>query len=154
VETTNATLGGTLRQRGHRGYASEWPEFHEFTSAAPCVTIYPGGGAWTQSTNVCDPSHNVYILDGITAMEPFSAQSTVNGVGLSGDVATLLPIDAIQEFQRSKNPKAEYGFKPGRSPISAEAEPTPSRTANAFGRTDVLDAKNPFLPDGQSKAST
>lgn len=55
----------------------------------PGVTIYPGGGAWTQSTNGLRPEHNVYILDGITAMEPLGGQSTINSVSLAGDAATL-----------------------------------------------------------------
>ncbi len=113
VETTNATLGGTLSNAAIEDMPLNGRNFMNLLQLRPGVTIYPGGGAWTQSTNGMRPEHNVYILDGITAMEPFSAQSTVNGVGLSGDVATLLPIDAIQEFQTQQNPKAEYGFKPG-----------------------------------------
>ena len=154
VETTNATLGGTLSNAAIEDMPLNGRNFMNLLQLRPGVTIYPGGGAWTQSTNGMRPEHNVYILDGITAMEPFSAQSTVNGVGLSGDVATLLPIDAIQEFQTQQNPKAEYGFKPGSITNIGLKSGTNSLhgTANAFGRTDVLDAKNPFLPDGQKQS--
>ena len=35
VETTNATLGGTLQQRGHQRSALEWPQLPESAGAAP-----------------------------------------------------------------------------------------------------------------------
>jgi hypothetical protein len=155
VETTNATLGGTLQP----GTISDLPlngrNFMNLLQLRPGVTVYIGGGAWTQSTNGLRPEHNVYILDGITAMEPLGSQSTINSVSLAGDAATLLPIDTIQEFATQQNPKAEFGWKPGSITNVALKSGTNAwhGTANAFGRTDKLDATNNFLigkelPDG------
>src|SRR5438046_2007681 len=113
----------------------------------PGVTIYPGGGAWTQTTNGLRPEHNVYILDGITAMEPLGGQSTINSVSLAGDAASLLAIDTIQEFSTQQNPKAEYGWKPGSVTSVALKSGTNAwhGTGNYFFRTDKTDARNPFL---------
>src|SRR5882672_6769382 len=155
VDTTNATLGGTLQP----GTISDLPlngrNFMNLLQLRPGVTVYIGGGAWTQSTNGLRPEHNVYILDGITAMEPLGSQSTINSVSLAGDAATLLPIDTIQEFATQQNPKAEFGWKPGSITNVALKSGTNAwhGTANAFGRTDKLDATNNFLigknlPDG------
>ena len=36
-----------------------------------------------------------------------------NEEGVSGTPASLLPIDAIQEFSTQEHPTAEYGWKPG-----------------------------------------
>ncbi|MBZ5697358.1 MAG: TonB-dependent receptor [Acidobacteriia bacterium] len=146
VETTNATLGGTLSNATIEDMPLNGRNFMNLLQLRPGVTIYPGGGAWTQSTNGLRPEHNVYILDGITAIEPFSAQSVVNGVGLSGDAATLLPVDSIQEFNTQQNPKAEYGWKPGAIANIGLKSGTNTfhGSAAAFGRTDALDARNPF----------
>ena len=57
--------------------------------------------------------HNVYILDGIDTVEGFSSQSVLNSSPVFGDATSLLPIDAIQEFNTEQNPTAEYGWKPG-----------------------------------------
>ncbi len=88
-------------------------------------------------------------------MEPLGSQSTINSVSLAGDAATLLPIDTIQEFATQQNPKAEFGWKPGSITNVALKSGTNAfhGTANAFGRTDKLDATNNFLigrklPDG------
>ena len=56
-------------------------------------------------------------------------------------------MDTIQEFSTQENPKAEYGWKPGAIVNIALKSGTNAihGTASAFGRTDALDAKNPFI---------
>src|SRR5258708_4689905 len=78
----------------------------------PGGMAFPGGGKWSQSSNGLRPEYNVYILNGIDAIEGFSAQSALNAAGISGDTASLLPVDAIQEFNVQHNPKATYRRKP------------------------------------------
>ena len=147
VNTTSAVLGGTLGPGTIQDLPLNGRNFMNLLALRPGVTIYPGGGAWTQTTNGLRPEHNVYLLDGITAIEPLGGQSTINSVSLAGDSATLLPLDTIQEFSTQQNPKAEFGWKPGS--ITSIALKTGTNayhgTANAFGRTDVLDARNGFL---------
>ena len=74
---------------------------------------YPGGGFSTTSSNGLRAEDNAYLIDGLFNSEPFSGQSIINGAGIAGDSATILPVDAIQEFNVIQNPSAEYGWKPG-----------------------------------------
>ena len=156
VETTNAVLGGTLQPGTIADLPLNGRNFMKLLDLRPGVTTYIGGGAWTQSTNGLRPEHNVYILDGITGMEPLGGQSTINSVSLAGDAASLLPIDTIQEFNVQQNPKAEFGWKPGSITNIALKSGTNAwhGTANAFGRTNKLDARNPFLTGINADGST
>src|SRR5438034_1295161 len=153
VETANAVLGGTLQPGTIADLPLNGRNFMNLLQLRPGVTIYPGGGAWTQTTNGLRPEHNVYILDGITAMEPLGGQSTINSVSLAGDAASLLAIDTIQEFSTQQNPKAEYGWKPGSVTSVALKSGTNAwhGTSNYFFRTDSTDARNPFLAGDQKQ---
>jgi hypothetical protein len=153
IETATAVLGGTLQPGTIEDLPLNGRNFMNLLQLRPGVTIYPGGGAWTQTTNGLRPEHNVYILDGITAMEPLGGQSTINSVSLAGDAASLLAIDTIQEFTTQQNPKAEFGWKPGSVTSVAIKSGTNAwhGTGNFFGRTDKTDAES--LPRGRSKAA-
>lgn len=153
VNVSDATLGGTLQPGTIQDLPLNGRNFMNLLQLRPGVTIYPGGGAWTQSTNGMRPEHNFYLLDGVSAFEPFSAQSAVNSVSLSGDAATVLPLDAIQEFNLQENPKAEFGWKPGAIVNVALRSGTNEfhGSGNAFGRTDALDARNPFIDPSAPK---
>ncbi len=153
VNTTSAVLGGTLGPSTIQDLPLNGRNFMNLLALRPGVTITPGGGAWSQTTNGLRPEHNVYILDGITAIEPLGGQSTINSVSLAGDSATLLPLDTIQEFSTQQNPKAEFGWKPGSITSIALKSGTNAYhgTANAFGRTEALDATNAFLSAGQKQ---
>ena len=100
--------------------------------------------------------HNVYILNGMDTIEGFSSQSVVNATGVFGDSTSILPIDAIQEFNTQQVPKAEYGWKPGAIVNVGLKSGTNSLhgTAYAFGRASALDAKNPFITAGNPKQET
>jgi Carboxypeptidase regulatory-like domain/TonB dependent receptor-like, beta-barrel len=153
VETASAVLGGTLQPGTIADLPLNGRNFMNLLQLRPGVTIYPGGGAWTQTTNGLRPEHNVYVLDGITAMEPLGGQSTINSVSLAGDAASLLAIDTIQEFTTQQNPKAEFGWKPGSVTSVALKSGTNAwhGTGSYFGRTDSTDARNPFLAGDQKQ---
>jgi hypothetical protein len=108
---------------------------------------YPGGGFSTTSTNGLAPEDNAYFVEGLFNSEPYSGQAIINGAGIAGDSATILPIDSIQEFNIQQNPPAEYGWKPG-SVVNVGLKSGTNRlhgTAFAFGRDgDVFDARNFF----------
>ena len=108
--------------------------------------FYPGGGGWTQSTNGSRPEDNGYIVDGLTNDHPLTALTVINGAGVEGDAATILPIDAIQEFNVIENPPAQYGWKPGAIVNVGLKSGTNNLhgTAYAFGRSDAFDARNYF----------
>ena len=64
----------------------------------------------------------------------------------AGDAGTMLPIDAINEFQTQQNPRAEYGWKPG-AVVNVgikSGSNTYHGTAYAYGRTSSWDANNFF----------
>jgi hypothetical protein len=113
VDSTSAVLGGTLTNQQINDMPLNGRNFMGLLQLRPGVSITPGGGKWSQSTNGLRVDHNVYIVDGIDSIEGFSALSVVNGNSFSGDTSSTLPIDAIQEFNTQQNPKAEYGWKPG-----------------------------------------
>src|ERR1700679_1133547 len=115
-------------------------------SCVPAWCAAQGGGFSTTSANGLRAEDNAYIVDGLFNSEPFSGQSIINGAGIAGDSATILPVDAIQEFTLIENPPAEYGWKPGAMVNVAIKSGTNTLhgTAYAFGRDTPLDARNSF----------
>src|SRR5262249_35554958 len=116
----------------------------------------PGSGKWSLSSNGMRREHNVYILNGMDTIEGFSSQSVVNATPIFGDATSIVPIDAIQEFNTQQIPKAEYGWKPG-AVVNVglrSGDNTLHGTAYAFGRSDSLDARNPFIQAGTAKQVT
>jgi hypothetical protein len=146
VETTNATLGGTLNNQTINDLPLNGRNFQNLLTLRPGVTIYPGGGQKTQSSNGIRAEDQVYMLDGLNNTEPYTGYNMVNQAGLAGDTATMVSIDAIQEFNTVENPKAEYGWKPG-AVVSIGIKSGTNNfhgTAFAYGRADSFDARNYF----------
>jgi hypothetical protein len=148
VESTNATLGGTLSNETINDLPLNGRNYENLITLRPGVTRYPGGGFSTASTNGLRPEDNVFLLDGLNGDEPFSGQSVINGAPLFGDATTLLPIEGIQEFNTIENPPAEYGWKPGAVINVGMKSGTDSLHGSgfAFGRDAGWDAKNYFIP--------
>ena len=153
VDTTSATLGGTFDNQTINELPLNGRDYQKLLTLRPGVMIYPGGGGWTQSANGVRPESNAYVVDGLTNDEPFSALSVINAPGLVGDAVTVIPIDAIQEFNTQINAKAEFGWKPGATITVGLKSGTNSihGTAYAFGRSDSFDARNYFNPAPQPK---
>jgi hypothetical protein len=149
IETTSSTLGGTLSTKEINELPLNGRNYENLLQLRPGITRYPGGGFSTTSTNGLRAEDNAYIVDGLFNSEPFSGQSIINGAGIAGDSATILPIDAIQEFNVIEDPPAEYGWKPGAMVNVALKSGTNSvhGTGYAFGRTTGFDARNYFNPD-------
>ena len=148
VETTNATLGGTLSNETINELPLNGRNYQNLLVLHPGMMIYPGGGGWTQSTDGIRPEDNQYIVDGLTNDNPLTGLTIINGPGVAGDAATILPIDAIQEVNIQENPKAEYGGKPG-GVITVGLKSGTNNihgTAYAFGRDTAFDARNFFNP--------
>lgn len=153
IETTNASLGGTLSNETINDLPLNGRSYQNLLVLRPGMMIYPGGGGWTMSTNGSRPEENQFILDGLTNDNPLQGLTIINGPGVAGDAATLMPIDAIQEVKIEENPKAEYGGKPGAVVNVGIKSGTNSihGTAYAFGRDTSFDAHNFFDAPGQSK---
>jgi len=78
----------------------------------PGVMLQPGGGPWTQSTNGIRPDEVAWNIDGILNANFFDSRPVINMPSPFSDAATILPVDAIQEFNLEENPKAEWGWNP------------------------------------------
>jgi hypothetical protein len=153
VDTTSTTLGGTISNEIINDLPLNGRNYQNLISLRPGTSIYPGGGPWTQTTNGIRPEDTSFIVDGITNDEAFMGLSVTNAAAVLGDAATLIPIDAIQEFNTQVNPKAEYGWKPGAITSVGLKSGTNDihGTAYAFGRSDSFDARNYFDPVGTDK---
>jgi Carboxypeptidase regulatory-like domain len=113
IETTNATLGGTLRSAEVVDLPLNGRNFESLMGLRPGVMLQPGGSPWTQSTNNIRPDETSWMLDGVLDVEGYDARPVAGATSAITDGATILPVDAIQEFNMEENPKAEYGGKPG-----------------------------------------
>jgi hypothetical protein len=149
VETTNAELGGTLENSIIENLPLNGRNFENLLALRPGVSIYVGGGGWTQSTNGVRPHDNSYLVEGVNSNDPWMAQSIMNAAMAAGDAGTILPVDSIQEFKTEVNPAAQYGWKPG-AVVSVGIKSGTNGlhgTAYAYGRSDKFDARNYFNPD-------
>jgi hypothetical protein len=153
VDTTSTTLGGTISNEIINELPLNGRNYQNLISLRPGTSIYPGGGPWTQTTNGIRPEDTSFIVDGITNDESFMGLSVTNAAAVLGDAATLIPIDAIQEFNTQVNPKAEFGWKPGAITSVGLKSGTNDihGTAYGFGRSESFDARNYFDPVGTPK---
>jgi len=150
VDTTSTTLGGTITNITINEIPLNGRNYQNLLTLRPGTTIYPGGGPWTQTTNGARPEDTSYLVDGLSNDEAFMGFSVTNAAAVAGDAATILPIDAIQEFNIQVNPKAEFGWKPGAITSVGLKSGTNQihGSAYAFGRSDGFDARNYFNPKG------
>jgi hypothetical protein len=146
INSTTSTLGGTLSNKEINDLPLNGRNYENLLQLRPGVVRYPGGGFSTTSTNGLRAEDNAYIVEGLFNSEPFSGQGIINGAGIAGDSATILPIDSIQEFNVQENPPAQFGWKPGAVVNVGLKSGTNSLhgTAFAFGRDGALDARNYF----------
>jgi hypothetical protein len=148
VETTNATLGGTLNNSQIQDLPLNGRNYQYLLSLRPGVMVQPGGGPWTQSTNNIRPDESAWMVDGVINASFYDARPVTGASSFITDGATILPIDAIQEFNLEENPKAEYGWKPG-AVVNVgirSGTNTLHGSAYAFGRDASFDARNIFNP--------
>src|SRR5437588_9742911 len=153
LNTVSSTLGGTLSNKEINDLPLNGRNYENLLQLRPGVIRYPGGGFSTTSSNGLRAEDNAYLIDGLFNSEPFSGQSIINGAGIAGDSATILPIDSIQEFNLQQNPPAEFGWKPG-AIVNVGLKAGTNHihgTAYAFGRDPPFDARNYFNPVGTPK---
>jgi hypothetical protein len=153
LNTTSSTLGGTLSNEEINDLPLNGRNYENLLQLRPGVMRYPGGGFSTTSANGLRAEDNAYYIEGLFNSEPYSGQAIVNGAGIAGDSATILPIDAIQEFNLQQNPPAEYGWKPG-AVVNVGLKSGTNHmhgTAFIFGRDGAMDARNYFNADPASK---
>jgi Carboxypeptidase regulatory-like domain/TonB dependent receptor len=148
VDATSATLGGTLNNADINDLPLNGRNFQSLMGLRPGVMLQPGGSPWTQSTNNVRPDETSWMVDGILNANAFDARPVAGASSPFTDGATILPIDAIQEFNLMENPKAEYGGKPGAVVNVGIRSGTNSYHGSvyAFGRDNAWSARNLFNP--------
>jgi hypothetical protein len=146
VETTNATMGGTLENADIVDLPLNGRDYQNLLGLRPGVMLQPGGGPWTQSTNGVRPDESVWLVEGIINENWFDGRPVINMPSPFSDGATIMPVDAIQEFNLQENPKAEYGWKAGAIVNVGIKSGTNALhgDAYAFGRYQNWDARNYF----------
>ncbi len=146
VETTNDTLGGTFANKSINDLPLNGRDFQNLVVLRPGVQRTTGGGFLSISSNGNRPEDNNFVFDGTDNNDPYYGTTVINAEGVQGTPGSIIPIDAIQEFNAQENPTAEYGFKPGAIVNLGIRSGTNDihGTAYLFERNNALDARNFF----------
>ena len=119
VETSSTTLSQVVDRQLVQELPLNGRDFGKLVALTPGVTVEGSGVAGSEKGfgqfNIDgnrDRSNN-YNLDGTDNNDPFFNNSALNQVGITGAPATLLPLDAIQEFNLQSQFGAEYGRNSG-----------------------------------------
>jgi len=148
VVSTSATLGGTFNNEDINNMPLNGRNYQSLMGLRPGVMLQPGGGPWTQSTNNIRPDETVWMVDGVINENFFDARPIVGMSSPFTDNATVMPIEAIQEFNMMENPKAEYGWRAGAVVNVGVKSGTNELHGAAYGfeRAGAWDARNIFNP--------
>ncbi|HEX3322374.1 MAG TPA: carboxypeptidase regulatory-like domain-containing protein [Terriglobales bacterium] len=127
-------------------------DFGKLVALTPGTTVDPSGVAGTQggfgqfNINGNRDRSNNYTLDGTDNNDPFFNNSALNQTGIGGAPASLLPVDAIQEFNLQSHFPAEYGRNSGSvvNIITRSGTNQWHGSAFEFLRNSALDARNYF----------
>jgi hypothetical protein len=147
IDATDATLGGTVNNQAINALPLNGRNFQRLLGLRPGVVAAIGTGTGSESSNGLRGGENVTLIDGLVTMAQQSGGSVLNTSYHQGDSTSLLPVDAIQEFNIEQNPKAEYGWRDGAIQNIGVKSGTNSLhgTAYAFGRNTPWDAANYFV---------
>lgn len=149
IDTTTTTLGGTFSNKAINDLPLNGRDFQNLVVLRPGVQRATGGGFLSISSNGNRPENNNFIIDGTDNNDPYYGTTVVNAEGVQGTPGTILPIDAIQEFNAQEHPSAEYGWKPG-AIINLGLKSGTNQihgTIYGFERNSYFDARNFFNTD-------
>jgi len=156
VETTEDVLGGTVDQTLVAELPLNGRDFGKLVALVPGVIVEGSGVAGTEkgfgqfNMNGQRDRSNNYTLDGTDNNDPWFNNSALNQVGITGAPASLLPIDAIEEFNLQSQFPAEYGRNTGGVVNIITKSGTNDYHGSAFeyARNSFWDARNFFDPVG------
>ena len=156
VEASQDVLGGVVEQQLVAELPINGRDFAKLVALVPGVIVEGSGVAGTEkgfgqfNINGNRDRSNNYTLDGTDNNDPWFNNSALNQVGITGAPATLLPIDAIQEFNVQSQFTAEYGRNSGGIVNIITKSGTNELHGSAFGyfRNSFFDARNYFNPTG------
>jgi hypothetical protein len=152
VETTRDVLGEVVERRLVNELPLNGRDFGKLVALVPGTTVDPSGVAGTEdgfgqfNINGNRDRSNNYTLDGTDNNDPFFNNSALNQTGIGGAPASLLPIDAIQEFNLESQFSAEYGRNSG-SVVNIVTRSGSNKfhgSGYEFFRNSGLDARNYF----------
>jgi len=152
VDTTRDVLGEVVDRKLVEQLPLNGRDFGKLVALVPGATVEPSGVAAIQSgfgqfsINGNRDRSNNYTLDGTDNNDPFFNNSALNQTGIGGAPASLLPIDAIQEFNLQSQFPAEYGRNSG-SVINILTKSGTNKlhgSAFEFLRNSAMDARNYF----------
>ena len=160
VETTQDVLGGVVDQQLVAELPLNGRDFGMLVALVPGVIVEGSGVAGTEkgfgqfNINGNRDRSNNYMLDGTDNNDPWFNNSALNQVGITGAPATLLPIDAIQEFNLQSQFPAEYGRNSGGAVNIITKSGTNNFHGSAFEyfRNSFFDARNYFNPTSQEQS--
>jgi hypothetical protein len=152
IEATRDVLGEVVEQKLVTELPLNGRDFGKLVALSPGATVDPSGVAGTQggfgqfNINGNRDRSNNYALDGTDNNDPFFNNSALNQVGIGGAPASLLPIDAIQEFNLQSQFATEYGRNSGSVVNIVTRSGTNHFHGSAFEflRNSALDARNYF----------
>jgi hypothetical protein len=149
VDSTRDVLSEVVDQRLAEELPLNGRDFGKLVALSPGTTVDPSGVAGTQggfgqfNINGNRDRSNNYTLDGTDDNDPFFNNSALNQTGIGGAPASLLPIDAIQEFNLESQFGAEYGRNSGSVVNIVTKSGTNQFHGSGFGflRNSELDAR-------------
>jgi Carboxypeptidase regulatory-like domain/TonB dependent receptor len=148
TNTTDATLGGAVSNDAINQLPLNGRDFDNLLQLRPGVILIVGGGTGQGfSTNGRGTFNDALRVEGIIGIPQAQGSDIMNGTFRTGDKDSILPIDAIQEFNTQESPKAEDGYRDGAIVYVGVKSGTNSihGTAYAFGRDGAAtDASNYF----------
>jgi hypothetical protein len=152
VDSTRDVLSEVVDQKLVAELPLNGRDFGKLVALSPGATVDPSGVAGTQggfgqfNINGNRDRSNNYMLDGTDNNDPFFNNSALNQTGVGGAPASLLPIDAIQEFDLQSQFGAEYGRNSGSVVNIVTRSGTNKLHGSAFEflRNNTLDARNFF----------
>jgi hypothetical protein len=146
IDTTDATLGGTVSNASINALPLNGRNFERLLQLRPGMVVGVGSGSGQASSNGLRQGEDLFVVEGLVQLGPTGGNSIMNSNYRGGDTSSILPIDAIQEFNTSQNAKAEYGWRDGSVVNVGIRSGTNSLhgTAYAFGRDQNWDAANAF----------
>ena len=160
LETADTTLSQVVDRQMVQELPLNGRDFGKLVALSPGVTVDPSGVAGSEkgfgqfnSNGNRDRSNN-YTLDGTDNNDPFFNNSALNQVGITGAPATLLPLDAIQEFNLESQFGVEYGRNSGSvvNIITRSGSNQLHGSLYEYSRNSEFDARNYFNvktnPDG------
>ncbi|HTC67583.1 MAG TPA: TonB-dependent receptor [Candidatus Acidoferrum sp.] len=152
VETASTTLSQVIDHQLVQELPLNGRDFGKLVALTPGVTVEGSGVAGTEkgfgqfNINGNRDRSNNYTLDGTDNNDPWFNNSALNQVGITGAPATLLPLDAIEEFNLQSNFTAEYGRNSGSvvNIITRSGTNAFHGSLYEFNRNSYFDARNYF----------